>query len=156
MSELFSAFGIDWRLLLVNCINFGLLLLALWYFLYGPLTKMLEGRRQKIAQGVQDAKDAEARLAEIQESRAGMIADAGREADKLVADARSTAAAKGKELVMAGETAAANVLKSAEAQANEMKAQAIAESKQEVAKLIVLGMDRLALGRSPMGEAKQK
>lgn len=144
MSELFSAFGIDWHLLLVDCINFGLLLLALWYFLYGPLTKMLESRRQKIAQGVQDAKDAQARLAEIESARVGMLADAGKEADKLVADARQAGAAKGKELVMAGEAAASNVLKSAEAQANEMKAHAIAESKQEVAKLIVLGMERLA------------
>ena len=144
MSELFSAFGIDWRLLLVDCINFGLLLLALWYFLYGPLTKMLESRRMKIAQGVQDAKDAGEKLAEIQSARAGMLADAGKEADMLVKDARATAVVKSKEIITAGEVAAANVMKSAEAQAQEMKAQAIAESKQEVAKLIVLGMERLA------------
>ncbi len=144
MGQVFAAFGVDWRLLLINLINFGILLLALWYFLYAPLMKMLESRREKIAQGVVDAENANARLNEIEGARAGMLSDAGKEADKLVADARSTANTKGKEIVTSAETAASNVLKSAEAQANEMKAQAIAESKQEVAKLIVLGMDALA------------
>lgn len=144
MSELLSAFGIDGRLLLINCINFGLLLVTLWYFLYGPLTKMLEQRRLKIAQGVQDAHEAEIKLKEIHEARASMIADAGKEADSLVSDARVAAAAKARDLVAAGETAASNLLREAESQAQEMKAQSIAESKQEVAKLIVLGMERLA------------
>ena len=47
MGQVLAAFGIDWRLLLINSINFGLLLLALWYFLYGPLMKMLEEAPQK-------------------------------------------------------------------------------------------------------------
>jgi F-type H+-transporting ATPase subunit b len=144
MSSLISAFGIDWRLLIVNCINFGLLLAVLWYFLYGPLTKMLEQRRQKIAQGVQDASDAEARLKEIQGARASMLADAGKEADQVVASARAAGSAKERELVSAGETAAANLLKEAQMQAQELKTKSIAESKQEVAKMIVLGMERLA------------
>lgn len=142
MSELFGAFGIDWRLLLVNCINFGLLLLGLWYFLYGPLTRMLESRREKIAKGIEDATEAEAKLKGIEEARAGMIADAGKEADSLVASARAAGSAKQKELIAQGEAAAANVISSAEAQAKELKEKAITESKQEVAKLIVLGMEK--------------
>ncbi len=144
MSELFSAFGLDWHLLVVNCINFGLLLAALWYFLYGPLTRTLEARRQKIAQGVEDAENAAQELRDVQNARAGLLSDAGKEADKLVADARAAGSAKERELVAQGETSAANILKAAEAQASEMKARAIAESKQEVAKLIVLGMEKLA------------
>ncbi len=144
MEQVFAAFGIDWRLLIINLINFGLLLAALWYFLYGPLVKMLEIRRQKIVQGVQDAETAQTQLTEIQNSRASMLADAGKEADKLVANARAAGDSKGRELVAAGETAAANLLKEAQAQAQEMRTQSIAESKQEVAKLIVLGMERLA------------
>jgi F-type H+-transporting ATPase subunit b len=144
MDQVFAAFGVDWRLLIINLINFGILLTALWYFLYGPLTKMLASRRDTLAQGVADAEDAAARLRDIEASRASMIADAGKEADKLVADARQSASSKQKELIAAGEAAAASVVKSAEAQAQELKQQAIAESKQEVAKLIVLGMEKLA------------
>lgn len=143
MNELFSAFGIDWRLLMVNTINFGLLLFLLYYFLYGRLIKVLEERREKIAKGIQDAQEAEEKLKGIQDARASMLADAGKEADSLITSARASASAKQKEIITAGETAAANVIRSAEAQAAEMKQKAITESKQEVAKLIVLGMEKV-------------
>lgn len=143
MNELFSAFGIDWRLLMINIINFGLLLFLLYYFLYGRLIRVLEERREKIAKGIQDAQEAEEKLKGIQDARASMLADAGKEADSLITSARASASAKQKEIITAGETAAANVIRSAEAQAAEMKQKAIAESKQEVAKLIVLGMEKV-------------
>lgn len=145
MSELLTAFGIDWRLLVINLINFGVLLWVLWYFLYTPLTTMLEERRQKVAQGVQDAADAAAQLAEVEHTRAQVLAGAGREADDVLSHARSAAVAKERELVAAGERAAQSIVKDAEAQARELRAQALEESKQEVAKLIVLGMEKASL-----------
>ena len=142
MSELLSAFGIDWRLLVINMINFGLLLAALWYFLYGPLMRLLEERRAKVAQGVADAAAAAQQLREIEGSRAEALAVAGKEADAIVDAARAEGAKKERELLGKGEAAATTLLRDAEAQAAELKARAIEESKQEVAKLIVLGMEK--------------
>ena len=156
MGQVFAAFGIDWRLLIIDLFNFGLLLLALWYFLYGPLVQMLKTRREKISQSIEDAENAAQKLKEIQQNRAAMLADAGKEADKLVSDARQAGSAKERELVAAGETAAANLLKEAQAQAQEMKTQSIAESKQEVAKMIVLGMERLALKKMDLSADRSK
>lgn len=149
MSDLFAAFGIDWRLLLVNGVNFGLLLLGLWYFLYKPLTQMLESRRQKMAQGVRDAETAAHELKKIEEARTDLLAQAGKEADEVVSRARVLGAEKQRALVEAGEANAATILSDAEAQAKQLKEEAIAQSKQEVAKLIVLGMERTALEASP-------
>ncbi len=144
MSDLFAAFGIDWRLLLVNGINFGLLLLGLWYFLYKPLTQMLESRRQKMAQGVRDAEAAAHQLQKIESERADLLAQAGKEADDVVSKARALGAEKQRALTEAGEANAAALLTQAEAQAQQLKVEAIEQSKQEVAKLIVLGMERVA------------
>jgi len=143
MSAVFAAFGIDWRLLLIDSINFGVLLFALWYFLYAPLTKMLETRRQKVAEGVHDAEQAGIKLREIEEAKSGILADAGQEADELLRKARLAAAEKERALVIAAEAAAARTAGEAAAQAAELKAQAIEESKQEVAKLVVLGMEKM-------------
>lgn len=142
MNQLLAAFGIDWRLLLINGVNFGVLLFVLWYFLYEPLTTMLETRRQKVAQGVKDAEDAAQKLQEIEGTRSHVLAEAGKEADSIVSHARNTATAKEREIIAAGEQAAQSIVKDAEAQAGELKNQAIEESKQEVAKLIVLGMEK--------------
>lgn len=143
MNQVFAAFGIDWRLLLINSVNFGLLLLALWYFLYAPLTGMLEKRRQKVAQGVMDAEHAAQKLREIGEAEGAMLAAAGAEADEVLAKARASATEKERAIIAQGERAAAGVLSEAELKAQELKAQALRESKQEVAKLVVLGVEKM-------------
>ena len=142
MSAIFTAFGIDWRLLIIDSVNFGLLLLALWYFLYGPLLRILDERRAKVAQGVYDAQAAADRLREIEQSRGEMLAAAGREADEVLAKSRAGGVAKQREITAAAEATAARMIAEAEAAAHGAKERAIAESKQEVAKLIVLGLER--------------
>lgn len=145
MNALFAAFGIDWRLLIINLLNFALLLGVLWYFLYKPLTSMLEARRQRMIEGVNNANEADRQLAEIEGSRADMLASAGREADDVLAKARASAIEKQHELIAQGEASATALVSEAHLQAVEMKREAILESKQEVAKLIVLGMEKVAL-----------
>ena len=142
MSQVLSVFGIDWRLLLINAVNFGLVLLALWYFLYAPVMRMLETRREKLAQGVRDADNAARSLSEIENSRAEVLAAAGRDADALAAAARAAGAQKERELMQKGEATAATLMRDASAQAAELQRRSIEESKQEVAKLIVLGMEK--------------
>lgn len=144
MGQFFTAFGIDWRLLLINVINFGVLLAGLYYFLYGPLLKVLEERRAKVQKGVHDADAATAKLAEIEGERSDMLAKAGVEADEVLAQARANADVKGRAMIAASEAAAANLAKEAEAQAAALKAEALEESKKEVAKLVVLGMEKLS------------
>lgn len=145
MHELFAAFGIDWRLMLINLFNFGLLLGILWYFLYQPLTHMLESRRQKVAQGVQDAEAAAFQLKKIEESRAGLLAQAGLDADEVLAHARTLGTQNQQEFLSQAQASAAALLHEADLQAKEMKRAAIEESKHEVAKLVVLGMERTML-----------
>lgn len=142
MSAIFTTFGVDWHLLLIQGVNFGILLAGLTYFLYKPVTNMLEERRAKVAQGVRDAQAAEAKLAQIEGERAHTLAEAGREADALMSSVRSAATEKQREIVAKAQMTATAVLAEAEAQAAEAKVRAVAESKEEVAKLIVLGMEK--------------
>ncbi len=142
MEKVLDVFGIDWKLLLINALNFGLLLAALTYFFYKPMMRMLDERRNKIAHGVEAAAKAESELKEIEGSRGEMLAKAGKEADSVVSEARRAAAEKRRELAAQAEAAAARAITEAEAQARDLKERAVQESKQEVAKLIVLGMEK--------------
>ena len=143
MSAILTTFGIDWHLLLLQAINFGILLFGLWYFLYGPVMRMLEERRNKVAQGVVDAETAEQKLHAIEAERAATLAQAGKEADEIVSSAQSRGTVKEREMLAQAQAAAASVLKDAESQAKEAKARAVSESKEEVAKMIVLGMEKM-------------
>lgn len=142
MEQVLHVFGIDWKLLLINAVNFGLLLAALSYFFYKPMMRMLDERRDQIAQGVKDAESAKQELSSIEGARSTMLAKAGKEADEVVSQARSLGSQKEREIIASAEAVAARALKEAEAQAKDMKENAIAESKEEVAKLIVLGMEK--------------
>src|SRR3989338_4005309 len=138
MAQVLSTFGIDWRLLIVNAVNFALVLLALWYFLYAPVMKMLEERRQRVAQGVRDAQAAAAGRAAARAAGGGVLAAAGKEADQVMAAARAAGTAKERELAQKGEAAAALAVREAQARAEGVKARAIEEGRQEGGKLIFL------------------
>jgi F-type H+-transporting ATPase subunit b len=143
MEQILTTFGIDWRLLLINAINFGLVLLVLWYFLYAPITKMLEERRKKVIQGVHDAQAVGVKLAGIEQVRAQTLANAGKEADTILSRAQSAGLAKERELIAQAEGAAESVLTDAHKEAAALKVEAIEESKEEVAKMIVLGVEKM-------------
>lgn len=142
MEQILTTFGIDWRLLIINAINFALVLTVLTYFLYKPIMGMLEKRRQVLEEGVKNAELAGQELTQIQNARAGMLEKAGKEADDVLASARTAGAKREKEIVEGAEHAAATLSKEAEMQAKEMKDKAISEAKIEVAKLIVLGVEK--------------
>ena len=143
MSELFATFGVNWKLLLIQAVNFGLLLLILWKFLYTPLMKMLDTRRTTIEEGVRNAEKAEHTLTKIESERGSIVAAATREGEGIVERARKAGSEKERQITAEAEAKAVLHLKSAEREAQELKSKALAESKAEMAKLIVLGAERV-------------
>ena len=106
MDQLFAAFGIDWRLLIIQGVNFGALLGLLTYFLYTPVMKLIDERREKIAEGGRKAEAADRRLAEAKTEGDEMIGTAARSAEQLLANARLRADEKGTEIMTAAESRA--------------------------------------------------
>ncbi|MFA5878253.1 MAG: hypothetical protein WC845_02715 [Candidatus Staskawiczbacteria bacterium] len=67
MNEFLSQFGIDWKLFVSQLVNFALILIILRIFVYRPLIKMLNQRRDKIQEGLAKAEEAGIRLKEVDE-----------------------------------------------------------------------------------------
>jgi F-type H+-transporting ATPase subunit b len=141
--ELFAVFGINYKLLLFQVFNFGLLLLALWYFLYAPVMKMLENRRAIVEKGVRDADVAEHSLLEADKKRKEIVAQALRDADGVVVSARSHAKEEAAEIVRSAEVRAEADLEEAKKRALEEKDKMLSDAKQEMAKMIVLGVEKV-------------
>jgi F-type H+-transporting ATPase subunit b len=143
MQQLFAAFGIDWRLLIIQGINFAVLLAALTYFLYKPMMKLIDERREKIAEGVRTAEAAQQELANAKEEREGIIGDAAREAEGLVASARVHAGERGNDIIKAAEARAAATLKDAAERGEEAKRQALKESERDIARAAMLAAEKI-------------
>jgi F-type H+-transporting ATPase subunit b len=148
MSELFAAFGINWKLLLIQAVNFGVLLAALTYFLYTPILRIIDERREKVAEGVRTAEAAARKLADAEAESKGLVGSASREAEQLVATARTRADEKGSEIVRSAELKAQTVLKDAEARAEEAKRQALQESSKEIARAAMLAAEKILREKS--------
>jgi|YelNatPaOPRAMG01_1025707.scaffolds.fasta_scaffold153868_2 F-type H+-transporting ATPase subunit b len=84
MQQFFSQLGIDWRLIISQMVDFGLLLFVLWYFLYKPIIKLLKDRKQKIEEGITKSKIAEDRLLEVDLIRKEKIKEAEIKAAQII------------------------------------------------------------------------
>lgn len=143
MSELFAAFGLNWKLLLIQGLNFGALLAVLSYLLYKPVFRMLDERQKKIAEGVKTAEAAAGKLESAKHESEAIVGKAAREAEELVSNARSHAEVRGDEIVRAAEERAASTLKDAQMKADEAKRQALLESQKEIARAAMLAAEKI-------------
>jgi F-type H+-transporting ATPase subunit b len=143
MSSLFSTFGINWQLLLAQGINFGILLGVLWYFLYKPLSKMIDARAMKIADGVKAAEAAHVQLEQTGIEHDQIISAASLESEKMIAEARARAAEKAAELIGGAESRSESILADAAARAEEAKRQAMKESEKEIARAAILAAEKV-------------
>lgn len=148
MQEIIDTFGVDWRLLIIQAANFGLLLLVLWYFLYDPLLGLIEKRRSKIEEGVKNAERAEKKLKAIESEREGVITNATREAEVIVSLAKERGGTKEQEIIQNAQEKSERILNEAQKKAEESKRQAIAESQSEIARLAVLSAEKVLRSRS--------
>lgn len=143
MEQLFDAFGIDWRLLLAQIVNFGVLVAGLTWFLYRPVMKTLDERRAKVAQGVEDAERASEKLANADALAAQTVQGAETEAEGILASARAFAGTEKERLVGEAQARAAQVAKDAEARAEATRAAALRDSEREIARLAVLAAEKV-------------
>lgn len=62
--EILQLFGVDWKLMLAQIVNFAIVAFVLWRFAIKPLMVNMEKRNQEIEQGLKDAEKSTQKLAE--------------------------------------------------------------------------------------------
>src|SRR3569832_1095703 len=102
-----EALGINFGLLIVLIIAFIIVYLTLNDWVYQPMLNMMESRKLKIAQGLEDARVAAVARADAEKEAAKVIADAQTEASNIVREATERAALAGRDVKMAAEMEAA-------------------------------------------------
>ncbi|MFM2414401.1 MAG: F0F1-type synthase subunit b, F-type H+-transporting ATPase subunit b [Candidatus Parcubacteria bacterium] len=148
MNELINTFGLDWRLLLIQIVNFGILLFVLKRYLYGPVMNMLDERKRFIEQGIKDAEDAAQKNKMAEAEGRSLVAEATREGDSIIAKAQVRAEEKGATILTAAEEKAALLARDADMRAAEMKDKAMRESREEIAKAALLVAEKILRGET--------
>jgi F-type H+-transporting ATPase subunit b len=143
MQELFSAFGVSWKLLIAQAINFGIVLVALWYFLYKPVMAMLAKRQALVSESVREAKHIEELFAQADGEAENRLKKADVEAGQIVASAHELASSEKTRLLKEADARAASIAKDAEAKAKEALVRAQRESERDIARLSILAAEKI-------------
>lgn len=118
--DILNKLGINLGYLIVQIVNFVIVLIILRAWAYKPVVGMLKKRRESINQGLEDARvAAEAR------------ANAEAEADKIIAEAQSRASEIVREATARAEEATRDIKAAAEKEAGEARKDALTEIDEE-------------------------
>ncbi|MGB8984310.1 MAG: F0F1 ATP synthase subunit B, partial [Anaerolineales bacterium] len=149
-----EALGINLGLLIVQIIAFIIVFLTLNAWVYRPMLNMMETRKQKIAQGLEDARVAAEARANAEKEAAKVIADAQTEASKVVREATERAAAAGQDVKAAVEAEASKARESAVAEAEIERNRILGDLRTQVAALAIAAASKL-VGEA-LDEKKQR
>jgi F-type H+-transporting ATPase subunit b len=149
-----EALGINVGLLIVQIIAFTIVLLTLNAWVYKPMLNMMESRKQKIAQGLEDARVAAEARADAEKQASRIISEAQAEASKVVAEATERAAAAGRDVKAAAEAEAAQAKEAALAEAEQGRNRILGDLRGQVASLAIAAANKIV--GAALDEKKQR
>jgi len=137
VEEIAKTFGVDWPHLIAQIVSFSIVCAVLYRFAYKRVLRVLEERREQIAQGLANTEKIKAELAKTEAQRQELMQQASVQANKLIEEARA-AAGRVQEQETQKAIAAAELIiaKSREAAAQDY-ARMRAELKRDVGQLVV-------------------
>jgi F-type H+-transporting ATPase subunit b len=132
-----TTFGVDWPHLLAQIASFCIVCFILYRFAYRPVLRMLEERRQQIAQGLAHAEQIKTELALTEVRRQEVMAQANVQANKVIEEARAAASRLQEQEAQKAIAVAEQILAKAREAAAQEYTRMLAELKREVGRLVV-------------------
>jgi len=141
--EILDTLGLTSRDFIWHLINFVVLIALLTYFLYRPVTTMLEERTRRIQESLAAADRARADVAQADREREELLASARREIQEMMTTAQQVAERVQSEARTTAQQEAQRIVETARQEAEAERAQAMAELRREVASLAVIAAERV-------------
>jgi F-type H+-transporting ATPase subunit b len=135
--ETAKTFGFTKANFIAQCISFAIVAFLLHRFAYRPILKVLEERRQRIADGLANADKIKAELARTEANRIEVLNQANAQANKLIEEARGAANRVREEETQKAIAAAEQIISKAREAAAADHARMLTELKREVGRLVV-------------------
>ena len=135
--------GINLGFLLVHIINFAIIYVVLKAWVFGPVTKMLEERRNKIAQGLEDARIAADARATAEKAADKIIGEAQLKANEIIRESTVRAEALQKEMMVEAKQDIEKTRSNALAEVEEERVRLLSEMRGDVSAIAIAAAQRL-------------
>lgn len=137
MAELLHSLGIEWHILVAQIINFAILLAILGKFVYKPVMKLLDERREGVLGTLEKEEKATAKLASADTEKEKILTQARVESTVILETAKKDGEDAKKKLLASAKEEIAKMHTDAEKKLREEKARLLLEVKGEMGSLIV-------------------
>ncbi len=143
MDQILQAFGIQWFSLLAQVINFSILVFVLARFVYKPVLKIVDQRRDAIAESMKQVADIQNQKELVDKDRVKILRKADEEAGALLERAKLEAEAIRTEIEKSAKAQAAQIVTKGMQQLENEKATMIRELQTKLAHAIVLSAEKI-------------
>lgn len=141
--EILELFGVDWKLMLAQLVNFAIVVVILWWFALKPLTQTMQKRSDEIKKGLSDAEAAGERLEKVEEDVKAELQKAKVEAVKILEKAKQQSDESRQANIDKTKQEVEVLITKAKQQIASEKDSMVTEVKGEVAKMIVTALEKI-------------
>jgi len=153
--ETAQTFGVDWPHLIAQIISFSIVAILLHRFAYQRVLTVLEERRRKIAEGLQNAEKTKLELANAQVKAQEILNQASAQGARMIEEARAAAARVQEQETQKAIAAAKDIVEKARQASETEHARMLADLRREVGRLVVTTSAKV-IGRALTAEDQQR
>lgn len=147
MDSIIETFHIDWKIIIAQAINFGIVFVILYVFALKPLSKLMSERSERISKGIDDAKTNADILTRTETEYNEAIAKAKAEASKIFQEGKKEADTKRTEMLEKAKTEVSLVIDSGKKVLEAEKIKMVEEAKKEIVALTLQATEKLLGGK---------
>ncbi len=143
MDSFISTFHIDWKILIAQAVNFGIILFLLYFFALKPLKKIMNERTSVIEKGIEDAKHNAELITTTRKEYEEAIAKAKSEALVLFQEGKKEAEVKKTEILAQAQADVEAMVASGKKNLEVEKSKMVEEAKSEIVSLVVAATEKI-------------
>ena len=143
MESIINTFHIDWKIIIAQIVNFGIVFTVLYFYALKPLSKLMAERSEKIAKGISDAKSNALVLGQTQKEYEATLSQARSEAQKVFEEGKKEALAKKESMLLDARHEVEVMIENGKKTLEAEKVKMVNEAKKEVADLVIKATEKV-------------
>ena len=143
MDSIISTFHIDWKIIIAQAVNFGVVFVVLYIFALKPLSKLMAERSEKIAKGIDDAKTNTNLLEKTRAEYDEALQKARLEANKIFQDGKKEAEAKKTLMLEEAKKETTTIIENGKKMLEAEKTKMVEDAKKDIVNLAMLATEKL-------------
>ena len=143
MDSIIETFHIDWKVIIAQALNFGIVFVVLYVYALKPLSKLMKERSERIDKGLEDAKTNNEMLKQTTLKYDEAMAQVKIEASNIFTQGKKEAEAERQRMVEEAKKEAENIVSAGKKSLEAEKEKMVQEAKNEIATIAMLAAEKI-------------